>query len=204
MHEFKHSEDIRKNRILDAALDEFSDKGYRKGSTNTIVKEANVSKGLLFHYFGSKKGLFISLFEYCSLEIQNELFTKVNLKNRDVLERCKAATIGKIKSYSKHPLFTHFFEKVREVEDEEILLATSKISKEMNHKKFGMLFENIDYFVFKESINIDRALKVIGWTLEQVANDWQEQNHTVHDGALKELQHEIDDYLDLLKDTFYR
>lgn len=204
MGEFIHSEDVRKNRILDAALIEFSDKGYRKGSTNTIVKEANVSKGLLFHYFVSKKGLFIDLYEYCMREITNEIFKKVNFKDRDVLHRCKASTISKIESYHSHPLFTQFFEKLREVEDEEILRKTKAISKEISIETFEELIVDIDYFVFKDSINIDRALKVIGWTLDRAANEWQENNVTIHDGALTELQEEIDNYLDLLKDALYK
>lgn len=204
MNEFNHAEDVRKNRILDAALVEFADKGFRKGSTNTIVKEANVSKGLLFHYFESKKGLFLALFEYCSIEIQNEMFSNVNLKNRDVLNRCKESAIGNINAYSKHPLFNKFFEKAREVEDKEILMLTEKFSKKLEAERFAILFENIDYFVFNESINIDRALKAIEWTLERVTVEWQLSNHTVHEGALQELQNEIDFYLDLFKDTFYR
>ena len=49
MSEFLHHDDARKSRILEAALVEFADKGYKKASTNTIVRETGVSKGLLFH-----------------------------------------------------------------------------------------------------------------------------------------------------------
>ena len=58
MSEFLNQDDQRKDRILEAALIEFADKGYKKASTNTIVREAGVSKGLLFHYYKSKKDLY--------------------------------------------------------------------------------------------------------------------------------------------------
>ena len=48
--------DGKRQRILDAAIREFAEHGYDKASTNSIVKEAGIAKGLLFHYFGSKKG----------------------------------------------------------------------------------------------------------------------------------------------------
>lgn len=45
--------------ILQSAIVEFSRQGYVKASCNRIVKEAGISKGSLFQYFGSKEGLFI-------------------------------------------------------------------------------------------------------------------------------------------------
>ena len=52
--------DIKKekqDRIINAALKIFAMQGYRHGSTDDIVKEAAISKGLLFHYYGGT-GLF--------------------------------------------------------------------------------------------------------------------------------------------------
>ncbi|KZL90506.1 TetR/AcrR family transcriptional regulator [Clostridium magnum] len=56
----------KKKRILDACIEEFALNGYDKASTNSIVKKAGISKGLLFHYFGSKKTLFLYVFDYCA------------------------------------------------------------------------------------------------------------------------------------------
>ena len=54
-------EPTRRNAILNAALKEFASKGYDEASTNVIAKEAGISKGLMFHYVGSKE-IFFSLF----------------------------------------------------------------------------------------------------------------------------------------------
>lgn len=51
----------KKDQIAASALKEFAEKGFEQASTNTICKEAGVSKGLLFHYFGSKKK-FVSVY----------------------------------------------------------------------------------------------------------------------------------------------
>jgi AcrR family transcriptional regulator len=50
-----------KNKILDCALDLFSNKGYDGVGVQEIVIVANVTKPTLYHYFGSKKGLLESL-----------------------------------------------------------------------------------------------------------------------------------------------
>lgn len=50
--------------ILQCAITLFSKNGYRSTSTNEIIELANVSKGLLFHYYGNKESLFCAVFEY--------------------------------------------------------------------------------------------------------------------------------------------
>ncbi len=49
----------KRQKILTACLDEFAEHGYVNASTNRIVRAAGISKGLLFHYFESKKKLFL-------------------------------------------------------------------------------------------------------------------------------------------------
>ena len=54
----------KQDRIINAALKIFAQNGYKHASTDVIVKEAGISKGLLFHYFSSKSGLYSFLFDY--------------------------------------------------------------------------------------------------------------------------------------------
>lgn len=60
--------DLRKekqDRIMGAAMEVFALYGYEHASTDDMVKRAHISKGLLFHYFGSKLGLYTFLYDYC-------------------------------------------------------------------------------------------------------------------------------------------
>ena len=54
----------KQDRMLNAALKIFALQGYRHASTDDIVKEAGISKGLLFHYFESKLGLYSFVYDY--------------------------------------------------------------------------------------------------------------------------------------------
>lgn len=53
----------RQQQILQIALDQFITKGYYGTSTREICKIANISSGLLFHYFKSKQALYEALIE---------------------------------------------------------------------------------------------------------------------------------------------
>jgi AcrR family transcriptional regulator len=45
-------------RILEAALQEFSAKGFAGARVDVIARRARINKRMLYHYFGDKEGLF--------------------------------------------------------------------------------------------------------------------------------------------------
>ncbi len=47
--------------LYDAALEVFADGGYGRATLNDIAKRAGVTKGCLYHHFGSKEALLLSL-----------------------------------------------------------------------------------------------------------------------------------------------
>ena len=47
-----------RDRILDAALEEFSARGFSGARVEAIARRAPVNKRMLYHYFGDKKSLF--------------------------------------------------------------------------------------------------------------------------------------------------
>jgi AcrR family transcriptional regulator len=53
----------RKAHILEAALTRFSQTGYHQTTMDDVVQEAGLSKGSIYTYFESKKGLFLALLE---------------------------------------------------------------------------------------------------------------------------------------------
>lgn len=62
-----------KRRILEAALDKFSDQPYEKVAVSEIASAAGVAHGLLFHYFKNKRGIYLAAMEEASKEIEEAL-----------------------------------------------------------------------------------------------------------------------------------
>jgi TetR/AcrR family transcriptional regulator len=52
-----------KARLLSAATAEFSSKGYDGARVNVIAKNAGVNINLVYHYFGSKDGIYLAVLE---------------------------------------------------------------------------------------------------------------------------------------------
>ncbi len=58
---FERLSEKKQAAILGAGVKEFSHKTYTEASTDAITIQSNISKGLLFHYFGSKRAFYL----YC-------------------------------------------------------------------------------------------------------------------------------------------
>ena len=56
--------------IIDAALLEFSGKGYDGGRVDEIALKAGINKNVLYHHFGSKDSLFVAVLKHTYLNIR--------------------------------------------------------------------------------------------------------------------------------------
>jgi TetR/AcrR family transcriptional regulator, fatty acid metabolism regulator protein len=60
----RHMSDTSRSRaILATASRLFAEKGYSQTTTAEIAREAGVAEGTLYHHFGSKDGIFLTLFD---------------------------------------------------------------------------------------------------------------------------------------------
>lgn len=100
----------KQQRILNAALREFGEKGYKKAATDNIVREAEISKGALFHYFNSKKDLFLFLYDYTLETVMKGFFDKIDLEETDLLKRLRQVLLIEFMLIEKHPDMLHFIQ----------------------------------------------------------------------------------------------
>ena len=56
---------VSRQRILTAAMEEISRKGYEGASLSTLCAEKEISKGLIYHYFSGKDELYLLCVEQC-------------------------------------------------------------------------------------------------------------------------------------------
>ena len=56
-------ETSKRSAILTVASRLFAEKGYGSTTTSEIAQEAGVAEGTLYHHFGSKDGIFLTIFD---------------------------------------------------------------------------------------------------------------------------------------------
>ncbi len=65
-----------RRRILDAALQEFSARGFAGARVGGIARRAKANKRMLYHYFGDKEGLFRAVLRHKVSERLNQIEAK--------------------------------------------------------------------------------------------------------------------------------
>jgi TetR/AcrR family transcriptional regulator len=68
-----------KRRLIDAAIALFAEKGYASTSVKEIVAQADVSKPVLYYYFGSKEGMFHAILDWASERQEAVLAEALNM-----------------------------------------------------------------------------------------------------------------------------
>ncbi|WP_079507404.1 TetR/AcrR family transcriptional regulator [Mesobacillus jeotgali] len=196
----------KQDRILNAALKEFAQKGYENASTNEIVKSAGISKGLLFHYFKNKKELYLYLYHHFTDVMAKEFFNELDFNERDIFERMKMLMILKNKLMARHPEVFDFMVAAAMEDAEEVKEILNNKNTELIQSSYSRLFEDIDTSKFREGVDIQRAINIIMWTLEGFSNQELEKAKVMNKGLhdFEESFTEAEVYVDMLKNAFYK
>ena len=193
----------KRDNIINSAMKEFSKNSFQKASTNVIVEDAGISKGLLFHYFGTKDNLYKYL-EYFSIKVITEkIVDQLDWEQKDIFLRLKETSMIKFKVFQQYPYLTDFSLKVfKDKTVEEIMHINPDFPLELYSKIYS---HNIDYSFFKEDIDVERAINIIQWTLEKYSDEFR---RNIKDGTMefdyKAIEKEIYMYIDMLKVCFYK
>lgn len=193
------SEDKRK-RILEAALEEFSKYGYTLCSTNIITEKAQVSKGLLFHIFHSKKQLYLTLVNNC-IEDLKEALNKLDLKKEDFFQMLKGSSEGKLLFYTNNQnhyrlLCEAFYNTPKEVKEELGSLLSSLTSS-----SYSLIYETFQKEPLRQGVNRNKALELIMMTFSSLEKKYLNiilSSSSPSVLCLDEINKDFLDYLDLL------
>ena len=63
----------RRQRILEAGLDVFAERGFEAATTKEIAERADVNQGLLYFYFENKEEVFFAAFEHYAQQVVTQL-----------------------------------------------------------------------------------------------------------------------------------
>lgn len=122
----------RQDRIINGAMRIFAENGYRHASTDEMVAAASISKGLLFHYFKSKKGTWLFLYEYCTRYMLLELREAGRRRGCDFFEMYRELLKADAAVLRRYPYLTLFLKRA-DGELEQIDPDSSALAQELRH-----------------------------------------------------------------------
>lgn len=100
---------LSRQRILSAAMKEFSEKGYDGASLNTVCAEHNISKGIIYHYFKDKDELYISCVKECFDKLTACLRGVPSSLNGTIEDRISSYFDARLRFFADNPLYMGIF-----------------------------------------------------------------------------------------------
>jgi len=200
--------DIKKrDRILNAAMSEFR-YGYKKASTDVIVRKAGISKGLLFHYFGTKENLYRFLVGYAMDIMQADYFDMINHEQQDILESIwQMALLKKDISDRYPPIYNFMFGIHAHIKDSPNPEEISAIYSRKNRDMAQDMFNHCDTSLFRDDIDAKKAFYLICGALGQLFDTYETQAISWYDGEIQSYEcflEELRGYIDIFRLCFYR
>ncbi|MEF9945562.1 MAG: TetR/AcrR family transcriptional regulator [Lachnospiraceae bacterium] len=95
-------------KILNAAIVEFGDNGYDNGSLNTICKNYNISKGLIYHHFENKDELYLSCVEQAFQKI-TEFLNQSNYNEAKFSDNIQKLIDLRYQFFHENPHYSNIF-----------------------------------------------------------------------------------------------
>lgn len=203
-HKIMHTmEEEKRETLLLVAMKEFT-KGYHAANTDEIVKEAGISKGLIFHYFGSKRGLYLFLIKY-ALDTVNEEYDKVILKSGDFLENIWEVTRTAIDLTFKYPILYSFLVRTYFSLDEASAPGSSD-RYNPSEQLIIRIFKQSDESLFRDDIDIEKSQNIILWAMSGFTNRFRDYGNDIekYQAHYDTIIHEFEEYLKILRKLFYK
>lgn len=185
-------------RMMRAGMENFAKNGYRKTTMDEIVADAGVSKGLIFHYFGNKMGLYTHLYKFAYGLVYDRIVPNFDERQPDLFERIRAAEQGKLAVVREYPYVLDFLMSIKTEENSALREELRRASKEVYPEWTGSFTKGIDTSKLRDGIDLAHVIKIILWCTNGLIAEHKEGF------KMEEIIDEMDVYLALMRKAFYR
>jgi AcrR family transcriptional regulator len=191
-------------KLINSAMKEFGTNKFDKASTNVIVREANISKGLLFHYFETKEAVFDYLVVFTIKSMGKTIIDNVDWSDGDLINRMHKVINLKLTILEKYPYMFDFGKMMYDSKSiDDVKKITDKYIPDLYYKVYS---HNIDFTLFKDNLDVSRVIKIIQLFLDGYS-DMMLQKYKKEiisrDDLNKEME-ELTTYLEMYKAAFYK
>ena len=90
-----------RDKILQAALEVFAQKGYHRALVDDIVRTSRTSKGAVYHHFPNKEALFLALVDEFSARLAEAVATGI-AGAHGALGKVEAALTAGLETFARH------------------------------------------------------------------------------------------------------
>ncbi|WP_295580526.1 TetR/AcrR family transcriptional regulator [uncultured Oscillibacter sp.] len=145
---------LSRQRILGAALREFSEKGYAAASLNTICAENDISKGIIYHYFADKDTLYLLCVTACFDALTAYLTQAPDAVSGSVETRLRGYFDARLRFFAENPLYLGIFTDAALHPPEHLIARISETRKSFDDLNIRILTGLLESAAPRRDLNI--------------------------------------------------
>lgn len=160
--------EIKKERILKAAIDHFTCKGFEQTSIDSITRSAGVAKGTFYNFFNQKEDVLLYFLDKEIVQSRQEIQRKIR-QRKNIVEKLELLIITYLKNIFKSKEFSKVLVRERvcrigtgENRNELVLMKTIHELLDEAQKK-GEIKKTIDLASMKEIVFAIFTMYTIYW-----------------------------------------
>ena len=184
----------KQDRMINGAIEVYAKNGYKHASTDDMVKTVGVSKGLWFHYFGSKEGIYVFVYDYCVKYMLLELSTIVDENETNYFELMRQIAKTKVKVGRSYPYLTIFLEEAAH-EPEQALAVKTAASRQSYEERLDAYLKHAEIDNVSDKGRRERIKKMLEYTISGIIRE-----KTAQAAETDAIFREIKAYIDLVRD----
>lgn len=190
----------KQERIVNAALAAFASNGYKKTSMADIAAAAGISKASLFHYFGSKRELYLHLIDVCADSLRRGMGKWFDAGIADFFEKLRYAAAIKAEVLKCRPYTFAFLNSMYFETDPEVRTYIRALVEESEKTSRQITLEGVDTGKFKEGVDPAAVFRILILIEEGVMSEMTSLRYVDIDRVTEDFY----GYLNLFKRHFYR
>jgi len=195
----------KQKRVLEAALEEFSEKGFNGASINLIVSKLGIAKGSIYQYFTDKKSLFLHIFDYAVDLIRKRLKqVKQESKEEPTFERIKRSLLAGVDFIEQHPFVYRGYLKMmfeREVPFRQELLQ--KIRLFSSEYLTSLLLEGRERGEISKDVNLETTVFLLDAVMDRFLQvytvPYLDSGLHLHGAKRSEIEKRIDELVEMIR-----
>ena len=186
----------RKDRIMEAALHIFAEKGFQNATITEISKEAGVSEATIYEYFGTKEDLLFSIPEKISNQTYDES-SKILPYIKGVEGKMRAMLLSYFKLYQFNPHYSALVllqlmsnKRFRETPAHEAIRRSA-------HRLLDCIREGIADGTFKKDADAYLIRSMLMGTIEHLFIQWHMQGRPKAEKSIIDM---LDPFIEIVLD----
>jgi len=202
---FLKLDEEKQERVLAAAYNEFLEKGYGEASTNIITQKAGISKGLLFHYFGNKEGLYKFLMRESVRRVADAAITALPIERGDVFIIIKSIIKQKITVCLQYPRETSFTIATWQEHLPTGLLQERENLAALADNYSAIMIDLLDNNLLRDDVEKNVAAEIIAWVCEKYTDKMLSKGMVdMTAESWKRVAEDLDKYMNALWHGLYK